>query len=46
MSRAPIRRLADVALKRGFELQGFSATEMASQAGVSKATAARFFRRI
>lgn len=40
------RRLADVALKRGFELQGFSATEMASQAGVSKATAARFFRRL
>lgn len=40
------RRFAEVLLAHPRELLGFSATELAAQAGVSKATAARFFRRL
>jgi DNA-binding MurR/RpiR family transcriptional regulator len=40
------RRLADVVLARGQTLLGYSATELAQLAGASKASAARFFRRL
>jgi DNA-binding MurR/RpiR family transcriptional regulator len=40
------RKLADTVLARLAELASYSATELAAQASVSKATAARFFRRI
>lgn len=38
------RKLADVVLLRQRELLGYSATELANLAGISKSTAARFFR--
>jgi DNA-binding MurR/RpiR family transcriptional regulator len=40
------KRLADTVLSRLNNLASYSATELAADAGVSKATAARFFRRI
>jgi len=40
------RRLADVLLAQRDALLGYSATELAQLAGASKATAARFFRRL
>src|SRR5687768_16421839 len=40
------RRLADVIVQRGKELASYSATELSQLAGVSKATAARFFKRL
>lgn len=40
------RKLADAALARLSNLASYSATELAAEASVSKATAARFFRRI
>ena len=40
------RKLADTALARLSNLASYSATELAAEASVSKATAARFFRRI
>ena len=40
------RRLADVVLKRVRDLAGYTAGELAVAAGVSNATAARFFRRL
>jgi DNA-binding MurR/RpiR family transcriptional regulator len=40
------RRLADVVLEHQRELASYSATELAVQADVSKATAARFFKRL
>lgn len=40
------RRLADAILARLNHLASYSATELAAAAGVSKATAARFFRRM
>lgn len=40
------RRLADTILARLNHLASYSATELAAAAGVSKATAARFFRRV
>ncbi|AOY92129.1 RpiR family transcriptional regulator [Cupriavidus sp. USMAA2-4] len=40
------RKLADVLLARQRELLSYSATELAGLAGVSKASAARFFRRL
>lgn len=40
------RRLADTVLARRDALLGYSATELAALAGVSKASAARFFRRL
>lgn len=40
------RRLADTTLSRLNNLASYSATELAAAAGVSKATAARFFRRV
>jgi DNA-binding MurR/RpiR family transcriptional regulator len=40
------RRLADVLLAQREALLGYSATELAQLAGASKATAARFFRRL
>jgi DNA-binding MurR/RpiR family transcriptional regulator len=40
------RRLANVVLEHQRELAAFSATELARQAAVSKATAARLFRRL
>ena len=40
------RRLADTVLSRLNDLASYSATELAADAGVSKATAARFFRRV
>lgn len=40
------RKLADTVLARLGELASYSATELAAAASVSKATAARFFRRI
>ncbi|QNP58563.1 MurR/RpiR family transcriptional regulator [Paenacidovorax monticola] len=40
------RKLADVVLARQQELLGYTATELASLAGTSKSTAARFFRRV
>lgn len=40
------RKLADVVMQRSANLASYSATELARFAGVSKATAARFFRRL
>ncbi len=40
------RKLADVVMQHQANLASYSATELASLAGVSKATAARFFRRL
>jgi len=40
------RRLADLLLGNGTSILNNSATQMAAQAGVSKATAARFFKRL
>ncbi|WP_332816056.1 MurR/RpiR family transcriptional regulator [Ramlibacter sp.] len=40
------RRLADVIVQRGKDLASYSATELSQLAGVSKATAARFFKRL
>lgn len=40
------RKLADVVVARGKDLPAYNATELASAAGVSKASAARFFRRL
>ena len=40
------RKLADVVLAREMELLAYSATEMAALAGVSKASTARFFKRL
>jgi len=40
------RRLADTVLACQGDLASYSATELAGRAGVSKATAARFFRRL
>lgn len=40
------RRLADITLSKLANLASYSATELAAEAGVSKATAARFFRRV
>jgi DNA-binding MurR/RpiR family transcriptional regulator len=40
------RKLADVVMQHQTDLASYSATELASLAGVSKATAARFFRRL
>lgn len=40
------RKLADVVLAREKDLLAYSATELATLAGVSKASAARFFRRL
>lgn len=40
------RRLADVVLEHRSRIAAYSATELAQQAGVSKATAVRFFRRL
>jgi len=40
------RRLADITLSKLSNLASYSATELAGEAGVSKATAARFFRRV
>jgi DNA-binding MurR/RpiR family transcriptional regulator len=40
------RRLADVLMESIGELAAYSATELAARAGVSKATAARLFRRL
>ncbi|WP_454743747.1 MurR/RpiR family transcriptional regulator [Cupriavidus necator] len=40
------KKLADVLLSRKSELLGYSATELADLASVSKASAARFFRRL
>lgn len=40
------KRLADTILSRLNNLASYSATELAADAGVSKATAARFFRRV
>ncbi|HYD30274.1 MAG TPA: MurR/RpiR family transcriptional regulator [Azospirillaceae bacterium] len=40
------RRLADVLLEMQGDLAAYSATELAARAGVSKATAARLFRRL
>jgi len=40
------KRLADTILARLNNLASYSATELAAAAGVSKATAARFFRRV
>ena len=46
--RLPVaeRRLADAVLAHRDALLGYSATELAALAGVSKASAARFFRRL
>jgi DNA-binding MurR/RpiR family transcriptional regulator len=46
--RLPVgeRRLADVVLEMRCELAGYSATELAESAGVSKATASRLVRRL
>lgn len=40
------RKLADAVMQRQANLASYSATELATLAGVSKATAARFFRRL
>ncbi len=40
------RKLADVVMQHQTNLASYSATELAQLAGVSKATAARFFRRL
>ncbi|MGF1630190.1 MAG: MurR/RpiR family transcriptional regulator [Kiloniellaceae bacterium] len=40
------RRLADLILKNGATLRNEAATDLARDAGVSKATAARFFKRL
>lgn len=40
------RKLADVVMQHQANLASYSATELAQLAGVSKATAARFFRRL
>lgn len=40
------RNLADVVLVRQHDLRGYSATELATLAGTSKSSAARFFRRL
>lgn len=40
------RKMADVVLAREKDLLAYSATELAGHAGVSKASAARFFRRL
>lgn len=40
------RRLADLILKNGASVRNEAATDLARAAGVSKATAARFFRRL
>lgn len=40
------RRLADLILKNGASLRNEAATDLARNAGVSKATAARFFKRL
>lgn len=40
------RRIADVVLTHQQALLGYSATELAAMAGTSKASAARFFRRV
>lgn len=40
------RRLADITLSKLSNLASYSATELAGEATVSKATAARFFRRV
>jgi DNA-binding MurR/RpiR family transcriptional regulator len=40
------RRLADITLSKLSNLASYSATELAAEADVSKATAARFFRRV
>ncbi len=40
------RKMADVVLRHSRDLLGYSATELADLAGVSKASAARFFRRL
>lgn len=40
------RKLAEVLIANAKSLSAFSAAEMAQEAGVSKATAARFFRRL
>jgi DNA-binding MurR/RpiR family transcriptional regulator len=40
------RRLADVLLANGTAILDSSTTRLAARAGVSKATAARFFRRL
>ncbi|HLT26054.1 MAG TPA: MurR/RpiR family transcriptional regulator [Zeimonas sp.] len=40
------RKLADVVMQRRSDLAAYTATELAALAGVSKATAARFFRRL
>ncbi len=40
------RRLADVVIEHRAGVAAYSATELAQQAGVSKATAVRFFRRL
>lgn len=40
------RRLADVVLEHQRDIAGYSATELARQANVSKATAARLFKRL
>ena len=46
--RLPVgeRKLADVVLEMRGELAGYSATELAESAGVSKATASRLVRRL
>ena len=40
------RRLADLVLNQSGNMVSYSATELAQQAGVSKATTARFFKRL
>ena len=40
------RRLADLVLKQSGNLASYSATELAQEVGVSKATTARFFKRL
>src|SRR5208283_4392177 len=40
------RKLADIVLEMRGELAGYSATELAESAGVSKATASRLVRRL
>ena len=40
------RRLADLVLQQSGDLVSYSATELAQEAGVSKATTARFFKRL
>jgi DNA-binding MurR/RpiR family transcriptional regulator len=40
------RRLADLLLKQNGNLSSYSASELAAEAGVSNATAARFFQRL